>query len=100
MPTTSSPFCLDLNEGRIGHRIELGSEVETTTLFRTALGVNFGGVVPTLSIKQVVGALSSIGNQRFNMVVCAKQVLTGWESLVTYRECEWGCSLFAYDVPT
>jgi len=74
MPATSSPFCLDLNEGKIGHRIELGSEVEAATMFRTALGVNFGGVVPTLSIKQVVGALGSISNQRFNMVVCVKQV--------------------------
>lgn len=77
MPATSSPFCLDLSEGKIGHRIDLGSEAEMTTLFKTALGANIGGVVPTISIKQVVSALGSISNQRFNMIICIKQVPLG-----------------------
>ncbi|KAF9941412.1 hypothetical protein BGZ65_003602 [Modicella reniformis] len=73
-PSTSSSFCLNLSEGRIGHKIDLGNEVEMATLFKTALGANIGGVVPSISIKQAIGALNSIGHQRFNMIVCTKQV--------------------------
>ncbi|KAG0221770.1 hypothetical protein BGX31_009567 [Mortierella sp. GBA43] len=76
MPVTSSPFCLELTEGKVGHRVDLGSEAEMESLFKSALGINIGGVVPTISIKQVIGALGSIGNQRFNMIICIKQMIS------------------------
>ncbi|KAF9178254.1 hypothetical protein BGZ51_007909 [Haplosporangium sp. Z 767] len=75
-PTMTSPFFLSLNEGRVGHKIELGNEMEMTTLFRVALGANIGGVVPSVSIKQAMGALSTVGHQRFNLVVCVKKLIS------------------------
>ncbi|KAG0256774.1 hypothetical protein BG011_004322 [Mortierella polycephala] len=75
-PTTTSPFFLSLNEGRVGHKIELGNEADMATLFRVALGANIGGVVPSVSIKQVMGVLSTVGQQRFNLAVCVKKLIS------------------------
>ncbi|KAG0209979.1 hypothetical protein BGX28_009758 [Mortierella sp. GBA30] len=74
VPSTTSPFFLSLNEGKVGHKIELGNEVEMATMFNAAPEANAGGVVPSLSIKQVLDAFSSIGTRRFNLVVCVKKV--------------------------
>ncbi|KAF8924292.1 hypothetical protein BGZ58_001956 [Dissophora ornata] len=76
VPTTSSPFCLTLGEGKIGQRIDIGNETEMITLFKTALGANIGGVVACISIKQVMAALSSVGGQRFNLVICMKSLVS------------------------
>ncbi|KAG0301464.1 hypothetical protein BGZ98_008336 [Dissophora globulifera] len=75
-PATSSPFCLSLSENKIGHRIDLGSEVEMASMFKTALGANAGGIVSCVSIKQVLSALQAIGGQRFNLVICVKKMVS------------------------
>ncbi|KAG0054922.1 hypothetical protein BGZ83_010047 [Gryganskiella cystojenkinii] len=80
-PSTSSPFLLNLSEGKFGHRIDLGGEEESNR-FRTALGANAGGTVPSISIRQIISALNSIGNHRFNLVVCVKEIVKS-ASIVT-----------------
>lgn len=74
-PSTSSPFVLNLSEGKVGHRIEIGNDMEQATAFKVALEANAAGVVPSLSIKQVMSALHAINNKRFNLVVCMKKVM-------------------------
>ncbi|KAF9105743.1 hypothetical protein BGX27_009480 [Mortierella sp. AM989] len=76
IPTTSSPLYLSLTEGKIGHKIDFGNETEMKNLFRTGLDANVGGIVPSVSLKQVLSALSSIGNERFNLVVCVKKMVS------------------------
>ncbi|KAG0374691.1 hypothetical protein BGX24_010075 [Mortierella sp. AD032] len=73
IPSTSSMFHLSLSEGKVGHRIEVGDEYENETMYKVALGANLGGVIQSVSIKQVFNSLSSIGNQRFNLVICIKK---------------------------
>ncbi|KAF9983790.1 hypothetical protein BGZ75_004753 [Mortierella antarctica] len=75
-PSTSSPFVLNLSEGKVGHRIEMGNDMEQATMFKIALEANAAGVVPSLSIKQVMSALHAINNKRFNLVVCAKKLIS------------------------
>ncbi|KAF8928180.1 hypothetical protein BGZ47_001769 [Haplosporangium gracile] len=75
-PTTSSPFVLNLSEGKIGHKIEVGSEVEMETLHKVALGANLGGVIQSIPMKQVFNSLGTIGSQRFNLVVCVKKLIS------------------------
>ncbi|KAF9401390.1 hypothetical protein BGX21_001817 [Mortierella sp. AD011] len=75
MPTTSSPLYLSLTEGKLGHKIEFGNESETTALFKKGLDANIAGIVPSISLKQILGALNSMGNERFSLVVCVKKVL-------------------------
>ncbi|KAG0265062.1 hypothetical protein BGZ95_003431 [Linnemannia exigua] len=76
IPSTSSMFHLSLSEGKVGHRIEVGNEHENDTMFKVALGANLGGVIQCVSIKQVFNSLSSIGSQRFNLVVCIKKLVS------------------------
>ncbi|KAF9349828.1 hypothetical protein BGX26_011915 [Mortierella sp. AD094] len=76
MPTTSSPLHLNLTEGKLGHKIEFGNETEMATLFKTGLDANIAGIVPSVSLKQVLGALNSMGNERFNLVVCVKKMVS------------------------
>ncbi|KAF9560085.1 hypothetical protein EC968_006360 [Mortierella alpina] len=75
-PSTSSPFVLNLSEGKVGHRIEMGNDMEQATAFKVALEANAAGVVPSLSIKQVMSALHAINNKRFNLVVCMKKMVS------------------------
>ncbi|KAF9205859.1 hypothetical protein BGZ49_003414 [Haplosporangium sp. Z 27] len=75
-PTTSSPLLLSLTEGKIGHKIDLGNETEMVTLFKTGLDANIAGIVPSVSLKQVLSALNSIGNERFNLIVCVKKMVS------------------------
>ncbi|KAF9953671.1 hypothetical protein BGZ72_005249 [Mortierella alpina] len=75
-PSTSSPFVLNLSEGKVGHRIEMGNDMEQTTMFKIALEANAAGVVPSLSIKQVMSALHAINNKRFNLVVYVKKMVS------------------------
>ncbi|KAF9287049.1 hypothetical protein BGZ68_002317 [Mortierella alpina] len=75
-PSTSSPFVLNLSEGKVGHRIQMGNDVEQATMFKIALEANAAGVVPSLSIKQVMSALHAINNKRFNLVVCVKKLVS------------------------
>ncbi|KAG0210784.1 hypothetical protein BGX33_004706 [Mortierella sp. NVP41] len=75
-PSTSSPFLLSLGEGKVGHRIEVGSEEEMANSYKVALGANLGGVVPSVSIKQVISAMGSVGSQRFNLIVCVKKLVS------------------------
>ncbi|KAG0337510.1 hypothetical protein BG004_007613 [Podila humilis] len=63
---TTSPFALNLSEGKVGHKIELGNEQEQASLFKTALGTNPGGAISAMSISQITGALDSLGGQRVN----------------------------------
>lgn len=74
VPTTSSPLVLNLGEGKIGHKIEVGSEVEMDTLYKVALGANLGGVIHSIPMKQVFNSLGTIKSQRFNLIVCVKKV--------------------------
>ncbi|KAI7821412.1 hypothetical protein BC939DRAFT_478391 [Gamsiella multidivaricata] len=55
---TSSPLCLNLSEGKVGHRIDFGCKAEMATLFRTALGANAGGVVHSVIIKSKHGPVA------------------------------------------
>ncbi|KAH7042427.1 hypothetical protein BKA57DRAFT_125160 [Linnemannia elongata] len=75
-PTTSSPLVLNLGEGKIGHKIEVGSEVEMETLYKVALGSNLGGVIHSIPMKQVFNSLGTIKSQRFNLVVCVKKLVS------------------------
>ncbi|KAF9964341.1 hypothetical protein BGZ70_006602 [Mortierella alpina] len=75
-PSTSSPFVLNLSEGKVGHRIAMGNDVEQATMFKIALEANAAGVMPSLSIKQVMSALHAISDKRFNLVVCVKKLLS------------------------
>ncbi|OAQ31819.1 hypothetical protein K457DRAFT_17128 [Linnemannia elongata AG-77] len=75
-PTTSSPLVLNLGEGKIGHKIEVGSEVEMETLYKVALGSNLGGVIHSIPMKQVFNSLGTIKSQRFNLVVCVKKLIS------------------------
>ncbi|KAF9585384.1 hypothetical protein BGW38_002614 [Lunasporangiospora selenospora] len=72
-PSTTSPFFLSLSEGKMGHKIDIGSKDEMDTLFKEALGMNAGGAIPSISIKQAISAVDSIKSQRFNMAVCIKK---------------------------
>ncbi|KAF9897641.1 hypothetical protein BX616_005232 [Lobosporangium transversale] len=97
---SSSPLCLNLTEGKVGHRIVLGNEAEMATLFKNALNANVGGVVPSVSIKQAV-ALSDLGkNEPFHMIVGLKKLtktqmivfdVQGQEATLTL----WGEAMFA-----
>lgn len=85
-PTTSSPLVLNLGEGKIGHKIEVGSEIEMETLYKVALGSNLGGVIHSIPMKQVFNSLGTIKSQRFNLVVCVKKVfITNCRSHVRFR---------------
>ncbi|KAF9419290.1 hypothetical protein BGZ94_009458 [Podila epigama] len=72
---STSPLSLNLCEGKVGHKVELGSAHEQTTMFRTAVGASPGGVVSALSIRQIVSSVQTLGNQRINLVVCVRKVL-------------------------
>jgi len=74
-PSTSSPFCLNLSEGKFGHTIDVGSDDQQKSMFKHALGANAVGSIPCMPIKQIIGVIGSLKNQRFNMVVCVKKVL-------------------------
>ncbi|KAF9422057.1 hypothetical protein BGZ76_003827 [Entomortierella beljakovae] len=74
VPNTTSPLHLNLTEGKMGHKIDIGNEEEMRTMFKTALDINVGGIVPSLSLKQVLGAVNSVSNERFNLVVCVKKM--------------------------
>ncbi|KAF9909819.1 hypothetical protein EC991_007990 [Linnemannia zychae] len=73
---TSSMFHLSLSEGKVGHKIEVGSDYENETLYKVALGTNLGGVINAVSIKQVFNSLGTVGSQRFNLVVCVKKLVS------------------------
>ncbi|KAG0297603.1 hypothetical protein BGZ96_005706 [Linnemannia gamsii] len=75
-PTTSSPLVLNLGEGKIGHNIEVGSEVEMETMYKVALGANLGGVIHSIPMNQLFNSLGTIGSQRFNLVVCVKKLIS------------------------
>ncbi|GJJ72604.1 hypothetical protein EMPS_04962 [Entomortierella parvispora] len=74
-PSTSSPFFLNLSEGKFGHTIDVASDDQQKSLFKHALGANTVGSIPCMSIKQVLGAISSLKNQRFHMVICVKKIV-------------------------
>ncbi|KAK3830219.1 MAG: hypothetical protein JOS17DRAFT_791443 [Linnemannia elongata] len=75
VPTTSSPLVLNLGEGKIGHKIEVGSEVEMDTLYKVALGANLGGVIHSIPMKQVFNSLGTIKSQRFNLILISSGVI-------------------------
>ncbi|KAI1293284.1 hypothetical protein EDD11_008449 [Mortierella claussenii] len=75
-PISSSSLCLNLSEGKLGHKIVLGDEREMATLFKTALNSNMSGVVPSVSIKQIMGTLNTSKNKCFNLVVCVKKLVS------------------------
>ncbi|KAG0038103.1 hypothetical protein BGZ82_001117 [Podila clonocystis] len=67
---TSSPLTLTLSEGKAGHKVVYGSEQEQATMFKTALGVNSGGAVCAVQVKNIVTACKNLEHQRSNVVVC------------------------------
>ncbi|KAF9119937.1 hypothetical protein BGW39_011797 [Mortierella sp. 14UC] len=76
IPSTSSMFHLSLSEGKVGHKIEDGSDYENETLYKGALGANLGGVIQAVSIKQVFNSLSSFRSQRINLAICVKKLVS------------------------
>ncbi|KAG0007341.1 hypothetical protein BGZ80_004792 [Entomortierella chlamydospora] len=83
MPTTSSPLYLSLTEGKLGHKIEFGNESEMAALFKKGLGANIAGIVPSISLKQILGALNSMGNERFSLVMVSSTVVNSKNGPVT-----------------
>lgn len=73
-PSTSSPLILTLSEGKAGHKVVPGNDQEQATMFRTALGVNSGGIVGAVHIRNIVDAVKTPEHQRGNVVVCVKKV--------------------------
>ncbi|KAG0017798.1 hypothetical protein BGZ81_010532 [Podila clonocystis] len=70
---TSSPLTLTLSESKAGHKVVYGSEQEQATMFKTALGVNSGGAVCAVQVKNIVTACKNLEHQRSNVVVCVKK---------------------------
>lgn len=91
-PTTSSPFVLNLGEGKIGHKIEVGSKVEMETMYKVALGANLGGVIHSIPMKQVFNSLGTIGSQRFSLAVCVKKVMGTFCWLQRHPRCPFSFS--------
>ncbi|KAF9376166.1 hypothetical protein CPB97_011000 [Podila verticillata] len=73
-PSTSSPLMLTLSEGKAGHKVVPGNDQEQATMFRTALGVNSGGIVGVVYIRNIVVAVKTPEHQRGNVVVCVKKL--------------------------
>ncbi|KAF9973618.1 hypothetical protein BGZ73_003140 [Actinomortierella ambigua] len=84
VPSTTSPLVMTVSEGKHGHQIVSGSPEENEALFRTALGVNAGGIIQSFHLEQLLGAGDSLHQQqRLHLPVLVKKV--GVESLVRTR---------------
>ncbi|KAG0269242.1 hypothetical protein DFQ27_004304 [Actinomortierella ambigua] len=84
VPSTTSPLVMAVNEGKHGHQIVLGSPEENGALFRTALGVNAGGIIDSFHLDQLLGAGDSLHQQqRPDLLVLVQKI--GVESQVRTR---------------